>query len=146
MVVSPFAESIKTQYEKRLLIWPNKLLPEFNLIPYKAVQSIGGIGPHSSWFESLNIMKEEISELDFDVALLGCGGYGMPLMSHIKNTLNKSAIYVGGGLQILFGVKGRRWDAHPEISSFYNEHWVRPNDNEKPKGMSLMNNEPSTYW
>ena len=146
LVISPFAESIKTQYENRLLIWPNKLLPEFDLVPYKAVQSIGGIGPHSCWFESLNIMKEEINDLDFDVALLGCGGYGMPLIAHIKNVLNKSAIYVGGGLQILFGIKGRRWDTHPEISSFYNEHWIRPNDNEKPKGMSLMNNEPSTYW
>ena len=146
LVISPFAESIKRQYENRLLIWPNELLPEFDLIPYKAVQSIGGIGPHSSWFESLNVMKEEISKLDFDVVLLGCGGYGMPLISHIKNVLNKSAIYVGGGLQILFGIKGLRWDSHPEISSFYNEHWVRPNDNEKPKGMSRMNNEPSTYW
>ena len=24
--------------------------------------------------------------------------------------MNKSAIYVGGGLQLLFGVMGKRWD------------------------------------
>ena len=49
-------------------------------------------------------------------------------------------------LQIMFGIKGKRWDTHPEISSFYNEHWVRPNDNEKPTTRFSMLNEPDTYW
>jgi len=146
LVISPFTESIKSQYNKRLLIWPNGLLPEFELVTYTSVQSLGGVGPHGSWTESLNIMKKDISKLDFDVALLGCGGYGMPLMSHIKEVLGKSSIYVGGGLQIMFGIKGKRWDTHPEISSFYNEHWVRPNDNEKPTTRFSMLNEPDTYW
>ena len=47
--------------------------------------------------------------MDFDIALLGCGCYGHPLCDFIRNELNKSAIYVGGGLQLLFGVMGKRW-------------------------------------
>ena len=62
-------------------------LPEFTLIPYQSVQSIGGNGgPHSSWAESLQVMKE-ISNLDFDIALLSCGHYGLPLVAHIKENL-----------------------------------------------------------
>ena len=146
LVISPFTKSIKSQYDKRLSIWPNGLLPEFELVTYTSVQSLGGVGPHGSWTESLNIMKKDISKLDFDVALLGCGGYGLPLMAHIKEVVGKSSVYVGGGLQIMFGIKGKRWDSHPEISSFYNEHWVRPSGNEKPNTRFSMLSEPDTYW
>ena len=35
------------------------------------------------------------------------------------------SLYVGGGLQLLFGIKGKRWDdANGKL--LYNEHWVRP--------------------
>ena len=51
--------------------------------------------------------------MDFDIALLGCGCYGHPLCDFIRNELNKSAIYIGGGLQLLFGVMGGRWIHSP---------------------------------
>lgn len=145
LIIHPFSSTIKSQYDKRNLLFNNKLtLPEFNLITYKNIQSIGNEGPHSNWLESLNIMKDDISNIDFDVALLGCGAYGMPLGSHIKNKLNKQAIYVGGGLQILFGIKGKRWNNHDVVSKLYNEHWVRPNNNEIPaKHFSV---EGGCYW
>ena len=55
-------------------------------------------------------MKEDISKLDFDIALLGCGGYGLPLCNFIHKEMEKSTIYIGGGLQLLFGVMGKRWE------------------------------------
>ncbi len=54
-------------------------------------------------------MIKEIKELNFDVALVSCGGYGLPICNYIKEQMNKSSIYVGGGLQLLFGVIGNRW-------------------------------------
>jgi hypothetical protein len=123
LVIHPYSKSIQKQYENRDLLWKNKnVLPSFDLSTYKSVQSIAKTGPHSGWLESFNLMKKDIMYLDFDIALLGCGGYGMPLAHFISEGLNKSAIYVGGGLQILFGIKGKRWDEHSDISPFYNEH------------------------
>jgi len=145
LIVNPLAKSIPSQYKKRSLLWENKdILPEFNLIMYESVQSIGNTGPHYGWGESFRIMKEEISKLEFDIALLGCGAYGMPLGTFIKEEMNKSAIYVGGGLQILFGIKGKRWDAHDEISSMYNQNWIRPFPQEIPNDKDLVEN--GCYW
>ena len=47
-------------------------------------------------------MCQEIKKLDFDIALLGCGGYGLPLCNFIIKDMDKSAIYIGGGLQIIW--------------------------------------------
>jgi hypothetical protein len=114
------------------------------LITYKNIQSIGDSGPHSSWLESLEFMKSEISDIDFDIALLGCGGYGMPLASFIKNELNKPSIYIGGGLQILFGIKGDRWDNHEDVGKFYNSYWSRPLQTERPDAANSV--EGGCYW
>lgn len=144
LVISPFVESIKSQYKNKDLIWENKnILPDFELITYKPIQSIGNTGPHSSWVESLTIMKQDIKNIDFDIAILGCGGYGMPLGSFIKTELKKSSIYIGGGLQIMFGIKGKRWEQH-EISSFFNSYWIYPNDDETPNNHKLI--EGGCYW
>ena len=35
-------------------------------------------------------MCQEIKKLDFDIALLGCGGYGLPLCNFIKKDMDKS--------------------------------------------------------
>jgi hypothetical protein len=145
LIIHPFSNTINSQYNKRALLFDNEnLLPEFELITYKSVQSIGNQGPHSNWFESLNAMKYDISKINFDIALIGCGAYGMPLGSHIKSSLNKQAIYIGGGLQLLFGIKGNRWDNHDIISKLYNEHWVRPNNNEIPPKHTSV--EGGCYW
>lgn len=145
LVISPFTQTIRYQFKKKDKLWENpKILPDFKLVNYTSVQSIGGRGPHKSWAESLEVMKSEISDLDFDLALLGCGAYGLPLMAHIKNNLGKSGIYIGGGLQILFGIKGKRWDGIPAINKFYNENWRRPFDIEIPESSWMV--EGGCYW
>jgi len=57
----------------------------------------------------------EIEKRDFDVALIGAGGLAVPLASYVKN-MGRIAIDLGGHLQVLFGVLGKRyrrwrWDA-----------------------------------
>lgn len=146
LVISPFTQTINEQYSNnRTKIWSNtKILPEFELISYKSIQSIGNSGPHKNWIESLQHMKNDISQINFDIALLGCGAYGNPLVSYIYKTLNKSAIYIGGGLQLLFGIKGKRWESFPNINKHYNNYWTRPSENEKPIHANSV--EDACYW
>ena len=91
-------------------------------------------------------MCDEISKIDFDIALLGCGGYGLPLCNFIKEKLNKSAIYVGGGLQLLFGVMGSRWDNDfwNELIKKHNIKFIRPSGNEICNNLQTIEN--GCYW
>jgi hypothetical protein len=144
LVVHPFEKSIRSQYQKRRMIWSNRnILPNFCLLTYKSFSNFG-ISPHSNWVETLETMKKSISDMDFDIALIGCGAYGNPLCSFIKETLKKSSIYIGGSLQIMFGIKGCRWDSNEEISKFYNEHWVYPLEEETPSNHKQI--EGGAYW
>lgn len=146
LVVHPFAKTIEIQYNcNRHWIFPGScVLPDFKLSTVCAVQSLAGNrSDFSDWLEALNWMEEEISKKDFDVALIGAGGYGLPLAAHVKR-LGKVAIHMGGALQIMFGIKGRRWDNMPAISKFYNEHWVRPSASERIDSADEI--EGGCYW
>ena len=92
-------------------------------------------------------MCRDISELDFDIALVGCGGYGLPICNYILKNLKKSAIYVGGGLQLLFGIMGKRWETSPywkEIIKVHNPSFIRPSGDEILKNHEFI--EQGCYW
>jgi hypothetical protein len=145
LVVHPFADTIRRQYERRELLFDNpRVLPEFELKTLKAVQSGAGAEvPFSDWFEALESMADAVAAVEFDVALLGCGAYGFPLAAHVKR-LGRRAVHLGGACQILFGIRGRRWDTHEVIAGLYNEHWVRPGEDERPPG--YLSVEAGCYW
>jgi hypothetical protein len=88
-------------------------------------------------------MCAEVEKVDFDIAIIGAGAYGLPLAFHVKS-LGKKAIHMGGATQILFGIKGKRWDHHEVISKLYNEHWVRPLPSERPE--HYYDIEKGCYW
>lgn len=147
LVIHPFAETISKQYEKRELLFDNKeILPEFGSFHIvRAIQSIGGQNNGvATWFDALEYMKNQIDKVDYDIALIGCGAYGMPLAAHCKR-MGKKAVHIGGSLQLLFGIKGNRWETEQKIyMKFYNEHWVRPLESERPP--SAQNVENACYW
>lgn len=156
LVVHPFVETITYQHGRRQHLFENSsVYPDFELITVKAVQSnAGALTPFSDWFEALKWMEDEISKLDFDYAIIGCGAYGLPLAAYVKR-LGKKAIHLGGGSQLLFGIKGKRWDndgyhwpnlplLDTNYSSLYNDHWVRPNASETPQSASKV--EGACYW
>ena len=95
------------------------------------------------WFGRLDRMKQEISELDFDIALIAAGPYGFPLAAEIKRT-GRKAVVVGGVLQLFFGIRGARWDNSPKHRNLYNEYWIRPGDECKPKDFYRV--EGGCYW
>lgn len=146
LVIHPFEESIRRQYEKRELLFENAdVLPRFRLITFKPVVSLAGEPTeHPSWTAALDWMCERIRGIDFDVALVGAGAYGLPLAAFVKR-LGRQAVHMGGALQVLFGIRGRRWDHHPFISELYNEYWVRPLASERPRDLSRLQDDCG-YW
>lgn len=147
LVIHPFEDSIRHQYQNNDKIFANKkVLPDFELITLKAVQTAGTQTDErfSDWFEALAYMCRECEKLDFDIALIGCGAYGFPLAAHIKK-MGRQAIHFGGSLQILFGIKGDRWDRFsPDVVALYNDYWDYPLDTEVPSGHDGI--EGGTYW
>ena len=145
LVVHPFADTIEKQYLKREQLWENKnVLPEFELKTIKAVQSIAGEEvPFKDWFEALQHMEEQMNAIDYDIAIIGCGAYGFSLAAHAKR-MGKKAIHLGGATQILFGIKGKRWDELPAVNEFYNEYWVYPSADDTPKHKERV--EGGCYW
>jgi hypothetical protein len=88
-------------------------------------------------------MCNEINKIEFDTAVIGAGAYGFPLAAHVKR-LGKQAIHLGGASQLLFGIRGNRWDNNPAINRFYNEHWVKPLTSETPRNSYVV--EKACYW
>ena len=164
LVVHPFSESIKKQYAKRNKLFANSdILPEFELKTIKAVQSAAySKVPFQDWFDALDFMKNQIESVDFYVCLIGCGAYGLPLAAHVKR-MGKQAIHLGGGLQLLFGIKGRRWEVEYKCLAekgdsgynvpfklninyydLFNEYWINPLKEEIPKESKTI--EEGCYW
>ena len=120
LIVSPFMESIEFQKRKLHLLFPDYDLTNIEIITLNTQIT------YNSSFEDLNhitsenflqeckIIENQLEKLDFDLALLSCGSYAMPVGSFIKSKLKKRSIYIGGILNVLFGIYGERFD-----TSFY---------------------------
>lgn len=143
LVIHPFAKSIEKQYytnREKLFVNPD-VLPEFkSLQTIKAVQTIANNeSGFNSWFEALEFMKRQIDKADFDIAIIGCGAYGFPLAAYCKS-IGKKAVHMGGCTQLLFGIKGKRW----ENESFINEYFISPSEDETPSNKQSVEN--GCYW
>lgn len=145
LVVHPFEESIQHQYAIHDKLFKDpEVLPDFELLTYKAIQTnAGGSCEYATWFDALDHMFEEIRQFNFDVAIVGCGAYGLPLAAKIK-ALDKQVIHLAGATQVMFGIRGARWDVRPEMQQYFNEFWIRPSENEKPKDAKSV--EGGCYW
>ncbi|MBQ2615446.1 MAG: hypothetical protein IJF90_01140 [Synergistaceae bacterium] len=148
LVIHPFDKSIPAQFAKRDLLFPGKnILPEFELIMQKSVQTMcyNKDERFSDWFEALNYMYTEAMKKDFDVALIGCGAYGFPLAAMLKRA-GKIAVHLGAVVQLIFGIRGRRWEnASQEYRDMLsNPAWVRPDESEHPDG--FQRHENAAYW
>ncbi len=143
LVIHPFSSIIESQFNnKRKLLFKNKnILPEFELKTLRTpITYPGSCYQSQNWFEILSRMTNQALEIDFEVAIIGCGAYGMPLAARLKKG-GKKSIHLGGAVQILFGIKGRRWDEIEDFRKMYNKYWVYPS-NEKV----YKNVEDGCYW
>lgn len=127
LVVSPFSESIKMQYERRRELFDNENnLPDFELITYQSLETqMGDNKGFDNWFDAYRHMESEILQIQFDVALIGCGAYGYPLTAAIKRA-GKQAIEMCSAVQLIFGIKGKRWVRNENYTRWWNDAWQYP--------------------
>lgn len=146
LIISPFGDTFKKQLPVLDKIYGRDLFPDCSFTFLKPPITNGN-NQSRPFIEELNDFVKRIGSIkdDFDVALVSCGGYGNLVLNRIHD-MGKSAIYVGGVLQMYFGVYGSRWERERPLMMklFKNEHWVRPTSDERPKGFE--NIEGSCYW
>jgi hypothetical protein len=143
LIIHPFSNTIKNQYRKRNSLFENnEILPEFKLITITAVQSrANNKVDFDSWWQAFDYMKSEIDKEEFDIAILGCGSYSLPLADYIK-AKGKKAIHLGGNTQLLFGIIGSRWAESDDYKGYINEYWIRPLKSDTPKNI----HKTDSYW
>ena len=147
LVISPFAETIRAQLPR---------LAQLNVFTGIPAETLAGIAEtchtlpcpqlpymvpprHRDWFHGLEEMQASMSRTEFDIAIVGAGAWSLPLVAHAKQ-LGKMAMHLGGTLNLLFGIKGGRF----EDRGLYNEHWIRPVTSERPANHKLLEN--GAYW
>ena len=146
LVVHPFAASIERQYRlhRAQLFADPEVLPEMDLQVLAPPQTLAPMtSGYGSWLEAFDHLVTRVLQCDFEVALLGCGAYGLPLGAAIKRS-GRQAVHLGGALQLLFGIRGRRWESMPEMAALMNDYWIRPSPEETPASSSLV--EGGCYW
>jgi hypothetical protein len=130
VVASPFTESIKRNWPHRQQFFANFKYPEFSLKLLNTPITYDGLPrdmyPHENWFDTLDALKTELSGIKYDILLLSCGSYAMPLGLHSRDVLHRRAIYVGGVLQLFFGVIGRRYQGPFFLNSINQEAFIQP--------------------
>lgn len=147
LVVHQQSQLIKEQYAKRRKLHKNYIIPEFELSVLQPPQTNGltlSCGNWSSHFLAFTEKNSKyIDENKFDVALVAAGGYGVPISEYLmKKDIN--SVYMGGSLQLLFGIWGSRWRGNQLYSKVATDNWVTPSPNQRPSGYKLV--EKSSYW
>jgi hypothetical protein len=146
LVVHPFVASIQKQYMtvRHKLFADPRILPAFELKVIQAPQTItNNPTEYASWRETLSALEQKIARESFDVAIIGCGGYGLPLAGFVKS-IGKVAIHLGGATQLLFGVLGARWSNNPSFQHLIRPAWSPPSIEEQPIGCNQI--EAGCYW
>lgn len=160
-VVSPFAASIEKQWLKKSQLFPDPIFGSESSASSKqeivAIQS--HYGPFMTVLDTTKTWSKDILEKGPNAAIqhltervinsgaryafVGIGALSLPLVAALK-AKGIVAIHTGGATQIMFGVKGHRWQNHAVISKFFNEHWISPSVSEVPSGASAV--EGGCYW
>jgi len=148
LVISPFVHSMQRQVEKLPRIfgafpWARQLSQIHKTCQFIRCPLFSYLekSPFTSWSEGLARLSAEIEKKDFEVAIVGSGAWSLPLLARIKQS-GRKGLHLGGATQILFGIKGRRWDGY--WGKYYNENWVRPAPEETPAGFERKEN--GCYW
>jgi hypothetical protein len=88
-------------------------------------------------------MINRMSAMRFDVAIIGAGSYGLPLAAAVKR-MGLQAVHLGGATQLLFGIRGRRWDDLPAFQQLFTDAWVHPDEGTRPPRWREI--EGGSYW
>ena len=143
LVVSPFDGTIQKQILRLAEIWPQSDWmrgTDFCSVPFPYLIDEGC---PETWWEVYNRIGKIVSAGNYDVALFGCGGLGLPF-AHLAKKAGKIGIHLGGHLQLVFGIYGQRHLEQEWHRKHINEAWVRPDADEVAKTASRV--EGGCYW
>ncbi len=154
-VVTPFRASIEYQLDRLDAVYAKMpgLKPQWKSLTIVDApltqwdnQSSDAQRPAKTWLEHFERLTNDIADQcdGFDVCLLGCGGYGMPAAHFVKSELDRVALVFGGALQLLFGIRGFRWDQRSPVSRWMNDAWIRPAPSERPDCWEQI--DRGAYW
>lgn len=146
LVIHPFSTTLAKQATNFGGIFPNQQWFEDCTLQFLAPPlTLAGNHGNKSWDEHLEPFLKKISALpEFDVALVAAGGYGMLISDYIFTQCNRSVMYIGGALQLFFGVIGKRWFDNKDILKLVNDDWIRPASQDRPQNFSKV--EKGCYW
>jgi hypothetical protein len=147
IIISHFY-TIQHQLDILNSLFPKPIFESCEFAVLKPPQQCAGSSDRRSWRVHMDDFERRVRQLHeafkFDTALVSCGGFGMPICDFIHTKLGSSAIYVGGGLQLFFGILGSRWADNPTIQKLRNSSWRFPLDSDKPANCQLV--EGGCYW
>ncbi len=144
LVVSPFARSVTRQWERRDDLLTRVRFPDFQLstyqtpITYSTLRNFRERPPTArtdNWNQEASLIIEEVLEMDFDIALISCASYSMPLGAAISNS-NRKAIYLGGALNPMFNILGARYKLFLESGLVNPETTIHPLESENFRDMT----------
>jgi len=140
LVINPMVNIFIDQMKHRTELFNKPVLPNFEIIPLEAL--FFGDSNYPEWKDVFNYYETNINSIDFDIAIIGCGTWGMPICKLVKDK-GKGAIHLGGATQIMFGIMGKRWSEWQDYASMVNEYWITEHKN-KPNVADVI--EDGCYW
>ena len=131
LLVSPFAQLLRERATRKTFeaVWRKTGKPWFEPASVAAVELPYGFArtTQERYATALDLyadVRAHVRAHTFDVAVIGAGPLGLLLAADVKRR-GGVAISLGGHLQVLFGVSGRRWRERPEWRRDYlNDAWI----------------------
>lgn len=131
LFISSYAELLRERATRETFekVWARTGKPWFYPASVDALEFPFGYtaATHAKYASSLEVLDEvttALGEREFDVALIAAGGLASPIAGYVKQ-LGKVGISLGGHLQALFGIAGKRWRENAEYRTRYiNEDWI----------------------
>ncbi len=131
VIVCPFADLLRERARADVYeaVWASSGKRWFGPAAVESVEIPYGFDPdtqarYGDALELLDEVDSRLASLDFDCALIGAGGLGIPLAARVKGR-GAVAVSLGGHLQVVFGVHGERWRSKPEWRErWINDSWV----------------------
>ena len=146
LIVHPFSKTFAKQVPNLKNVFPGKSW--FDGADLQFIQPplpLAGNHDNKDWQGHLHPLLESLKgQKEFDIALVAAGGYGMLVSDFIFKDLCKSVMYIGGALQLFFGVIGKRWFDNKDILKLVNDDWIRPIGDDKPSNFTQV--EKGCYW
>jgi len=150
LIICPFAHFLKQRAKREIFegVWSKIDKKWFYPKSVDSVEFPYGFSKkaHSLYDSSIELfvsIEKKIKNKDFDIALIAAAGLTVPIAASIKK-MKKTALSLGGDLQVLFGVMGKRWrNKQRWQKDYFNKWWVDLPVHYHPDDFEACN---GAYW